>query len=259
MLKKSKTRLACHPEYGDTPLFGVEVELEGLGLDRESRCNMTDLGVREYRDRWRAVHDGTLRNGGVEFVSLGVQTQKQIRASLHRMMRELYDRHDISESFRTSSHIHVDVRDLSTAQVMVFFLNLVNREDELFQVGGAGRERSPFCVPCNNPVGIIGSLDQINYQRGNRARLYTTRTIGQKYNSFNTTAIGRLGSIELRHFAPITKGAVFVRITNIILECYSIAKECRVSSTSRLLMSVPRKQHSLLAHSQAMDWINQNV
>lgn len=250
MPPKSKTkRLACHPTLGNQPLLGVEIELEGIPFERESHNPMAALGLNEWSEWWRATYDGTLRNGGVEFVSRDIQSQKSLRTSLHRMMKEVYSLYDVQESLRTSSHIHVDIRNLSTIQLGIFLLNLVVREEELYVVGGEGRETSPFCVPCNNPIGIITLIDRAFLRRGisTPGQRSTIASMSLKYSGINPEPVSRMGSVELRYFNPIVKGAVFVRITNIILECYE--KAASYNREDSYLSEVPPSLRRLITHS----------
>lgn len=252
MPSKSKTkRLSCHPTLGDRRLFGVEIELEGVPWDRESSEPMRRLGLTEFSEHWRITHDGTLRNQGAEFVSRNIQSQKSLRTSLHKMMKQLHDQHPVEQSLRTSSHIHIDVRELSAIQLSIFLLLLVQREQELFTIGGVGRERSPFCVPCNNPIATVCLLDRALVRRGISTSLSRTRVSHQslKYSAINPEPISSKGSVELRHFNPIIKGAVFVRITNIILECYERAIGFDADAEVPLSRLIGRESNDLISNT----------
>jgi len=222
------SNLKCHPVYQDTALFGVEVELENVpGLDRERQYPMRTFGLGKYEDDWRVTYDGTLRNGGVEFVSNGVQAQKALRSSLHKMMKDLKEYCNFDKSFRTSTHIHIDIRDLNRIQLMVFILKLVSIEDELFELAGKGREKSPFAVRCDNAATLIPTVYKALKNRRTPVRMNADFQIpaDMKYSSINVEAIRKMGSVELRHFHPITTGKVFVDVTNHILACYHQAQE----------------------------------
>ena len=198
-------------------LFGVEIEIEDCGHDiyqLEEDCI----------HNWRFTEDGTLRNGGVELVSGGVQSQKDL-AVIDEMMDQFgWDEDNVS--FRCSSHIHVDTRQLSSRGRMMFVMLLLNADREFFSIGGEGRDQSLFCVPASHPVNMLYVISNVA-GRGNGTNY------DLKYCSINPMPLRRTGSVELRHFHPILTNDKLIEITNLILSAYDMAIEYQEKSFSK--------------------------
>lgn len=191
-------------------LFGVEIEIENCGEGRY------DLMEDNEDFQWRFTEDGTLRNGGIELVSEGVQSQKSLA-----VIDEIIANNGWGEdntSTRCSSHIHVDTRGLNRRGVMMFALLLIGSDQDFFNIGGSGREKSLYCVPTSGPITMLNVLSSVAGHGGGCNH-------DLKYCSINPMPLRRTGSIELRHFHPIMKTKLLIDITDMILGLYDVAKD----------------------------------
>ncbi len=182
--------------------FGIEYELES-----------TDDGYCPNRG-WHTERDGTLREGGVEFIFDG---KADLNNSKRRVL-ELLDSLDgrFSVSHRCSTHIHVDTQRLNGYCRVSFLLGLIMHDNFFFQYGN-GRHKNNFCTPVLYNPSTLSAINRTvrtrNYHpSGERLQnLPTSRNIpclsdyDMKYMSINTMPVQNLGSIELRHFSPLTR------------------------------------------------------
>ena len=119
-------------KFVSSSLVGVEFELEGM-----NRFRVDDP---EFAAYWKIVEDGSLRDGGKEFVL----SRPFAGADLDKAL-SLFDKHvsksghDIKISDRTSVHVHIDVRDLTFAQLTIF-------ETALFNMAGETRANNIFAT-----------------------------------------------------------------------------------------------------------------
>jgi len=116
-------------------------------------------------------------------------------------------------SDRAMTHIHCDVRELTTPQRYMFALGLVAMEDYFFSFT-ENRKESNFCVPLLYNPALAGVLDKVKPRRprADDDRMWQLEPphaadivdrADLKYASVNTMPINKLGSIELRHFNPL--------------------------------------------------------
>ena len=162
-------------------LFGVEIEVENVGVHPEL----------DYY--WTATNDGSLRNNGLEFVSIPLRGH-QVEYALDYLSKNLAGT-DLVFSPRTSVHVHMNVRDFTWDQVKVFTLLYAIFEKHFFHVVGSVRESNIFCVP-------LYKSDQLD-----KILQLETEIKWHKYNALNLTPIygdtgeglKPQGTIEFRH------------------------------------------------------------
>ena len=91
------------PIHNKNYIFGIEVEVEHVPNPR--------IDGTTY---WTMTTDGSLRNDGVEFVSLPIRMD-QIEGALKQLQTNLPNDHEFSP--RTSVHVHMNVRDMTITQI----------------------------------------------------------------------------------------------------------------------------------------------
>ena len=116
--------------------IGIEIELEG-GNDEWPRA-----------EGWELKPDGSLRDG-MEYVFDGPQSGDLALGSIESVS-DAMEGHGPQPTFRCSTHIHVDVRDLNWTQYERLILLYMMYEDALFDHCEPYRRMSNFCVPFMN-------------------------------------------------------------------------------------------------------------
>ena len=87
-------------------IFGLEIEVENI------RYNLPDATYKSY---WNITGDNSLRNNGVEFITLPLKAFQIDKALQQLRFRTNQFRADFSE--RTSTHVHMNIRDLTIDQI----------------------------------------------------------------------------------------------------------------------------------------------
>lgn len=90
-------------------MVGIEIEVENITQQ------VIPLAY------WDAKSDGSLRNNGIELVSVPLQI-KQVQLALEHVFDVLNQNNKPDFSNRTSIHIHVNCRDLTQDQLYNFIL-----------------------------------------------------------------------------------------------------------------------------------------
>ena len=170
-------------------LYGIEIELEG--------CRDTSgLAPRG----WDITQDGSLRDGGVEFVSHGAQPLSQLAVGVANVY-ELSRRLGLVRTIRTSIHVHANVSNLTLRQLDSVLTLYCLLEPSLLQMCGVEREHNIFCVPwyrSDSEVMIWQRLRQGTVRSG---VLSVTRQFC-KYSALNLLPLTKFGTIEFR-MAPV--------------------------------------------------------
>lgn len=115
-------------------MVGIEVEVENMP---------NSVPLKAY---WEAKADNSLRNSGSEFVSIPLQI-KQIQPALEHLYASMYQTNKPDFSNRTSTHVHVNCRDMTQDQIFVFCLLYAIFEKHFYSFAGTKRLNSIFCVP----------------------------------------------------------------------------------------------------------------
>jgi hypothetical protein len=205
-----------HPSVVGCNGVGIEVELEGIG----NLNPPTPSG-------WRLVPDGSLRNGGVEYVFDGPTGGAEF---YNRMMRFGESVEGLSSpplcSERTSVHVHIDVRHLEYPQVWNMMVLYTIVEPYLFTLCGDSREHNIYSLSYEKGQGQISSL----------ARMRTLQQLLRlgvehrpKYSAMNINALLDFGSLEFRGMEGTYDVPRIINWTNHLLSLYEYAKQYRGS------------------------------
>src|SRR3972149_6708240 len=105
----------CEEIIDNTTLCGIEVEAEGIDIPRNSK-KLPQF----YKDLtfWSVKEDGSLRNGGKEFIFKQPLGGTDIVRALEQLEKKIKE-HDINPDMthRTSLHLHIDVRNMTIEEL----------------------------------------------------------------------------------------------------------------------------------------------
>lgn len=166
-------------------LVGVEIEFEKGNRFMESE------GIWA---RWDMHEDGSLRDYGRELVFSqpwgGVAAEEALV-----LVMDSFDR--CSFSHRTSVHVHVDVRDITSPALYRYMLLYVVLEEVLFNMCGAHRAKNNFCVATYHANGMLSRMGKLNPKRFIRS-LLSSETAAYRYSGMNLDSVRKFGSLEFR-------------------------------------------------------------
>lgn len=185
-----------YPFVDENTYVGIEVEVEGILTTN----NQVKMAEKTYL--WLNTEDNSLRNNGREFVSMPVRGG-HIEYALSRLNTLLNkSKTCIGHSFtdRTSVHVHVNVRDLTTEELRNLIIVYAIVEPLLYEFGGMSRYNNIFCVPLketdsDNFRDIIFDCDQSVFDN---FISYPQRD-WHKYYALNLLPVSSYGTVEFRH------------------------------------------------------------
>ena len=193
-MKLSKITRRSIPQYTVMPDYqrphpqtsvGIEIELEGL----------RPYNIRFPFKRWKIVEDGSLR-GGIELVSDPVWGSA-IDDALEEIS-QFFGEYNPIISERTSVHVHVNILDMETEELIRFVNNYIMYEPALFRMHrNWDRENNIFCVPCYKSSEIQKSYSRLLYHL--KRETLGNDYLPYKYAAMNPNSLYNLGTLEFRH------------------------------------------------------------
>lgn len=178
------------------PRLGIEVEVEGMHATKE---RLNDHGERmSLGSMWTVTTDGSLRNDGVEIVTKRSIHVNEIDKALSYVANEFAEEEN-SPTFgvRTSTHVHLNVQDLSIPQVIVLVALAGAWEPITQRYIKEARRTNLFCVPLHSCAGYQRQLRRAYHSRTQDIAVQHAAAIG-KYSSINLGRLSSLGTVEFR-------------------------------------------------------------
>jgi hypothetical protein len=177
---------------------GIEIEVEGIN----GNAGYDDHGDytpqwEEIRRGWLSKEDGSLRNGGIEYITLiGIRAGEAL-AHLKGLDKFIQEQRNSKFSFRCGLHIHLDVSEHTLEELYKVCVVYSVLEDLLFLVSG-GRRENKFCVAVLDSYTIVPKVIHYGHEK-KWDHLEATLAEGTKYMAMNLLPIRQFGSIEFRH------------------------------------------------------------
>ena len=154
-------------------IVGIEVEVEAQAHRRSSN------------EVWRRTEDGSLRNGGIEFISMPIRAKYAPAALKHLFVGDFDE--DFCFSPRTSVHVHLNMQDVATEKVVDFLMVYSLFEKCLYRYVGKSRWKNIYCTPITETYLFAGLARQ------------GLRTAWEKYTGLNILPLSSHGTVEFRH------------------------------------------------------------
>lgn len=180
---------------GNVPLgtLGIELEMEGRGLINTDGA-VADLSGSSTGARWSAKHDGSLRNGGIEYV---LTTPCSV-AEIDPLVTGLFDKlklagSRIENSNRCSTHVHVNVGAQRINKLTSIIVLWGIFEEFLIRWHGVNRTRNHFCLSFKDSKTTLNSW--LGMLRNGQ---FPNQDSGAKYSALNILPLWRFGSFEFR-------------------------------------------------------------
>lgn len=171
---------------------GIEIEAEGTDLPGNP------LG-------WVVEHDGSLRgpdknrtndlSHACEYVLPAPVARDKVKEVLHNL-EAAYEENDsqVANSYRCSTHVHINVQELHMNQVYNFIVLYAMFEEFLVQYCGEERVGNLFCLRFQDAEAVIPALIY-------SARYGHFRHLGSdklRYSALNVASMAKYGSLEFR-------------------------------------------------------------
>jgi len=158
-------------------IIGIEVEVENLHMKQPP-----------ISGAWESTEDGSLRNGGIEWISRPIEARWAPQALYELLVDDLDNRCCFGP--RTSIHVHVNAQEMSEDEVLDTALLYSVVEPLLYRYTGRSRDKNIYCVPLYDTNLLYKVLNQ-NFD--------TIVDSWSKYTGFNLLPLRDHGTMEFRH------------------------------------------------------------
>lgn len=187
---------------------GIEVEVEGVRNNLKSAPQVGCL--------WYTKDDGSLRNGGKEFISIPIADQL-IPYAVNFLFDDYLPK-TAEFTDRTSIHVHVNVRSWTTGDILNLMLLYIVFEKILYRFAGPSRYKNIFCVPIQDtklPVTLSEYFANQNF---------TSLIMSwAKYSGLNLLPIKTQGTVEYRHMIGHRDSSYLLNWINILQQLHKMA------------------------------------
>ena len=170
-------------------LLGLEIEIEGVNLRR----SVLDAGKGKW---WRSTNDGSLREGGREFIFNEPYDVKTTQLALQTLYEHII-RPPATVSMRTGIHVHLDIRDLSLEEFRRLCILYALLEEPIFAWMGDKREDNSFCMPWYKADGDMSAIRKV--LSSNKNEFIKLAKHINRYAALNLNSVAKYGSLEFRH------------------------------------------------------------
>ena len=170
---------------------GIELEFEGDGLpDYEL---IEHLQSPESLAGWTVVRDGSLRNGGKEYVLTQPVKRSEIRHMVGGLFRTMSDHGTkIENTNRCSTHVHVNASGLKVNHITSALALWCTFGHAFIRWCGEERTHNHFCLSMQDEESLIEAWEDFVFDG-----VMPTK-FGLKYTALNILPLWSQGSLEFR-------------------------------------------------------------
>lgn len=183
-MKKLHELLKLPLSAGD---IGLEIETEGENL----QPIMDDV--------WCTEDDGSLRgrfpSQRSEYV-LRKPVKIRLLDKTLKHLKNFQEEAEIKFSFRCSSHVHINVGDMTHPEFLAYLYLVVLLESPLMSLCGEERKGNRFCLRVTDAEGYMNSLRSLFSNGPSAIRLIHASSV--RYSAINIAATAKYGSLEFR-------------------------------------------------------------
>ena len=191
---------------------GIELELEGV-TSTSRGANLT---------YWQAVEDGSLRDGGVEYIFREPLGGQDVVDAIDEVTT-FFRRKRYTTGYRTSTHVHVDVRDMDQEAFGKYVLLYVCFEEALLDYCGKRRRDSVFAVPVMDSAYLLRRYHTLMNPRRRSSPFAVAGTA--RYSAMNPESVAKFGSLEFRSHGGCVDRDRLIEWVSILLHMQQCAEE----------------------------------
>jgi hypothetical protein len=212
-------------EPKDGLLYGLELELEGRNVAMD--------GVPSKH--WRRVQDGSLRGESVEYIFARPCDYPEAVLRVDKLFK-MFKEHDVNlkNSYRTSTHVHLNFSDKTVKQIVTFFLLHTIFEEVFEYYCGDERKGNLFCMSARDNEDLISMLNDALFTFHN----FNSFSDNVRYNAANLAALNKFGSIEIRTMRGANTKKEVVEWLDILRQLYEYSCSGKAITPAKITESL---------------------
>lgn len=213
--------------------FGVEIELEGLDPTRatylQAHGPLTSMGEHAFPNGVMAHYDGSLRGGGIEFVTKPLNGRDLFTAvvdtcAVAKAMK-------LKTSNRAGVHVHVDTQTMTLEQWTNFIMLYILIEPAVFKAASKHRGGSLYCKSWYEGIANEELAVCLKTISGG-----TWMNMASRYLGLNINSTRKYGTLEFRHLQSTTDPDVILEWINVLAKMrqYALKADFNAKSVAAL-------------------------
>jgi len=170
---------------------GIEIEVEGFLLP----------GAVQH---WQVKSEGSLQDG-LEYITKPIKAEN-VKQYVDSLKTSIAATGTVKESYRTSTHIHVNMLPENVEDVLGFYVVFTMFEPLLLSLCGQQRNGNLFCMSSYDTGDLVSGFDSLCqgfHHIASQGFYYQDRG---KYSSLNSGRLPDLGTLEVRCFPMSLSG-----------------------------------------------------
>lgn len=204
-------------------LFGYELEVEG-----------DNLPIRI--DGWKTAKDGSLRGESAEYILLEPSSLEGTIKSFETLVSKLVKpATKLSFSYRTSTHVHVNMLKFTKPQIQAFFYLSHLVEDVLVNYCAPNRKGNRFCLRTKDAEWKVEQFKEWLAKNGFGALSQEHL----KYSAINIATLMHYGSMEFRSLHGTVDKEVVTPWLNVLKNIHDIAAIVPVKEMEDIVKKSP--------------------
>ena len=229
--------------HGTTDRLVDDRVFVGLELELEQMAHLVPMNLRStlvQSNFWRYHYDDSLRDCGTELI-MAIPTGEPLRGAdiieALEVLREVLDTWKAVSgrtpaiSKRTSTHVHIDVRDFDIEQIQRYAMLWVVFEEVLFNWSAPKRARNNYSRSAMEFPDVEEQFGQLfDLSPGHPGNMYHfINENGRKYDALNLYSMVNLGTLEFRAMGGCYDPDRLLEWINILLSMRQAAKDSDLS------------------------------
>lgn len=210
-----EVRLPMLADFAKPGDVGVEVEMEGLDLPNGIP------GRTDSRVGWVVHQEGSLRNGGVEYVMDRPCPFDEVEQAVGLLYRQFeLSGSALHPSIRTSTHVHINITDLKVNEIASFVCLWGMFEDVLVNWCGPTRSGNLFALRMADCPKVMN--DWLNFFSS--GFYYGAFKENNRYLALNPCAMQKFGSLEVRSLRGLQNKEMLINWVSLLRRIKELAK-----------------------------------
>lgn len=224
--KTSLERYTVQSIFGNRPTkgsVGLEIEVEGNAFPKSEDGGAEEDESEFIPYQWKYVYDGSLRGfDNAEYVLVKPLEFEQVPEAVTDLWQMFTGYGSVlDESNRTSVHVHLNVQHFRLNRLAAFAGLWFCVEDLLTRWCGDHRVGNMFCLRASDAPAIVSKLRALITKGDVRG---ISNDDGLHYAGFNTQALAKFGSIEIRTLRGATDPEVIKKWVKILQRLYTLSE-----------------------------------
>lgn len=189
-----------------------------IGIELEYEAD--NLGF--TKNYWRFEEDHSLRGNSGEYVLIKPLPYEEAIKALE-LLSDTFKANNtvVRDTFRAGTHVHINVQELNTKQLINMIVLYVMYERALISLCREDRKGNHFCLRFQDAMGLVKILETVV----SKSDLNYLASDTYRYSSLNLTSLFKYGSLEFRSMESTVDFEMLGKWIKVLLQLREASKK----------------------------------